>query len=76
MQPTTPSPACGQFLDMPTACDAEAVATVASGSAYFDRQAPADAPTPPAAVLALVLVLGLASVLLSIPTRRNGRRAN
>lgn len=67
------SPLCGTYLDAPQACNVEAVAAVEAGARHFDT-APADTPTPPLAVLALVLALGVSCVVLSIPTRRNGRR--
>lgn len=68
----TISPICGTYLGEPQMCNVEAVAAVEAGRQHFDTRH-ADTPTP--AVLALVLALGVACVVLSMPTRRNGRRA-
>jgi len=67
------SPICGTFLGEPQACSVEAVATVQAGARHF-AEGPRDSSSSTPAVLALVLALGVACVVLSMPTRRNGRR--
>lgn len=67
------SPICGTFLGEPQACRVEAVATVEAGARHF-AESPRDSLSSTPAVLALVLALGVACVVLSMPTRRNGRR--
>jgi len=56
----------------PEAC-AEIIAGVV-GRAHFDASQREPYTTPTASVFVLVLVLGVACVVLSMPTRRNGRR--
>lgn len=68
------SPICGNYVGTPNGCNVEAVETQASGAAFYEAHAQDQAPTPTAAVVALVLVLGLACVVMSIPSRRMGRR--
>lgn len=68
----TISPACGTYLGAPQACDVEAVALIEAGERYNAQPVETSTPTP--AVLALVVALGVSCVLLSFPSRRNGRR--
>lgn len=68
------SPICGTFLGEPQACHVETVAAVEAGARHFTEHAAGTSSSPTGAVVALVLVLGVACVVMSMPTRRNGRR--
>lgn len=66
------SPICGTYLGAPQTCNVEAVTAVATGTRATST---GETYTPTPSVLALVFVLACACVVMSIPTRRNGRRA-
>jgi hypothetical protein len=58
-------------------CTPQACAEIIGGNVgreHFDAMQAQPYATPTASVVALVVVLGLACLVLSIPTRRNGRR--
>jgi hypothetical protein len=60
-------------------CTPETCAEIVAGNVgrgHFDASQREPYATPTASVVVLVVVLGLACLVMSMPTRRSGRRAN